>query len=291
MFFSCFFHFSAIYYKVIVYIERVCTVEGVIQMIKKINLLAVLLLACSPLVYGDITGSPHDLSGKTTGAVGSDDNGELCVYCHTPHAANTAFDGAPLWNKTATAGLDYMMYGATAVNTAGATIANTATATTPASPSLACLSCHDGISAIDSIVNAPGSGMGALAAGTAGQNIVDALTTAYGGNIGGTPGTATAGTTVDLSNDHPVSIPYMGTGATDSPASLRATTFDLTTYGDGVAWVGATTIADLLRNGNVECGSCHDPHNGGKVQGTDTEVNFLRHSNTNSNLCIGCHAK
>jgi len=254
---------------------------------RKMNVLAVLLMATAPLAFaGSISGSPHDLSGmNTTGVVGTDDNGELCVYCHTPHAANVAFDGAPLWNKSATAGLDYMMYGATVVNTAGSTIAGTSTAATPASPSLACLSCHDGISAIDSIVNAPGSGMGGLSAGNAANNIVDALTPAYGGNIGGTANTATVGTTVNLANDHPVSIPY-----TVGAAGLRATNTVLDTITTN-AWVGATTISDLLRNGNVECGSCHDPHNGGLTQGTDTEVNFLRHSNQGSELCIGCHNK
>lgn len=255
-----------------------------------IKTMAFLSIVGSQLAFGGtISGSPHDLSLNTVVGSASADNGEICVYCHTPHAANTAFDGAPIWNKQQPTGLTYKMYGATTDGVAGVTIAGTSTDAQPANPSLACLSCHDGISAIDSIVNAPGSGMGSLAAGTI--NIVDALTPAYGGNIGGTPGTATTGTVIDLSNDHPVSIVYMGTGAIDSPASLRATTFNLTSYGDAVAWKGASTIADLLRNGNVECSSCHDPHNGGKIQGTDTEVNYLRHSNTNSNLCLGCHEK
>ncbi|MFA5233672.1 MAG: cytochrome c3 family protein [Sulfurimonas sp.] len=233
---------------------------------------------------GTISGSPHDLSAMQ----GTDDNGEVCVYCHTPHAANTAFTGAPLWNKSAAALSVYTMYGATATNTAGTTIAGTATDATPASPSLACLSCHDGASAIDSIVNAPGSGMGELAAGT---TDIASLTTTYGGNIGGTvvdDGATTTGSTttstttgnVNLSNDHPVSITY-----TAGTASLVATTTALTD------WVGATTVANLLRSGKVECGSCHDPHNGYATQGTDVEVNFLRKTNAASALCLGCHAK
>lgn len=230
------------------------------------------LLAGAWSATGTITGSPHDLSANATLSSATADNGEICVYCHTPHAANTAFTGAPLWNK-ATPGGTFTMY--------GTTIAGTATDATPASPSLACLSCHDGASAIDSIVNAPGSGMNAVA-GT--KNIVSGLSTTYGGNIGGTPGTATAGNP-NLSNDHPVSIVY-----TAGRASLRATTVTLTDI-TTTAWVGATTIANLLRNTKVECGSCHDPHNGYATQGTDTEVNFLRHTNAASKLCLGCHAK
>ncbi len=250
---------------------------------KKINIITGLLVLCSPLVYGgSIVGSPHDIGGGGNNVAG--DNGEICVYCHTPHAANVAFDGAPLWNKSGTASNDYMMYGATAINTAGTTIAGNATEATPSSPSLACLSCHDGISAIDSIVNAPGSGPGNLAAGT--KNIGQ-LTTMFGGNIGGATGAPTSGTTVDLANDHPVSILYV-----ENAASLRPKTTVLSsTNSGGTSWVGATTINDLLRAGRVECGSCHDPHNGGNTQGVSTEVNFLRHSNTGSQLCIGCHDK
>lgn len=233
------------------------------------------MLGISSAFAGPISGSPHDLSANALLDSNTADNGEICVYCHTPHAANTAFTGAPLWNKATPTGT-FDMY--------GATIAGTNTAATPASPSLACLSCHDGVSAIDSIVNAPGSGMNAVA----GSNDINSLAVDYGGNIGGTPGTTTVGNP-DLTNDHPVSIVY-----TPGKAGLRPVATVLATLGDNSAWLGATTVEDLLRgvgNDQVECGSCHDPHNGGKTQGTDTEVNFLRHTNQNSYLCLGCHDK
>lgn len=233
-------------------------------------MIAASVLSVSTAFAGSIDGSPHDLA--TTVAT---DNGEICVYCHTPHAANTAFTGAPLWNKATPSGT-FDMY--------GATIAGTSTAAAPASPSLACLSCHDGVSAIDSIVNAPGSGMNTVV----GTNDINSLAIDYGGNIGGTPGTTTVGNP-DLTNDHPVSIVY-----TENTAGLRLKTTVLTSLGDNAAWLGAATIGDLLRGAGsdqVECGSCHDPHNGGKTQGVDTEVNFLRHTNTNSYLCLGCHDK
>ena len=246
----------------------------------KIIIIACLLFIASSaiatdwVVDGVISGSPHDLS--TTVAA---DNGEVCVYCHTPHAANSAFDGAPLWNKAAAGSLTYRMYGATAVDTAGSTIAGTTVGAggVLSSPSLACLSCHDGVSAIDSIVNAPGSGMGTSSVGT--TIITDA--SLYGnGDIGaGSLGD------VDMANDHPVSVVY-----TEGKASLRATTSTLATS-SGTAWVGATTVADILRNGMVECSSCHDPHNGYATQGTDPQVNYLRTTNAGSALCIGCHNK
>ncbi len=242
----------------------------------KIKIVALALMFGSSVAWaGSISGSPHDLSANAALDSATADNGEICVYCHTPHAANTAFTGAPLWNK-ATPGGTFDMY--------GATIAGTSTAAAPASPSLACLSCHDGVSAIDSIVNAPGSGMNTVV----GSNDINSLAVDYGGNIGGTPGVTTVGNP-DLTNDHPVSIQYI-----EGNAGLRAVATVLTTLGDNAAWVGATTIEDLLRgaaNDQVECGSCHDPHNGGNTQGVDTEVNFLRHTNANSYLCLGCHNK
>ena len=255
----------------------------------KIKIIASLLLIVSTLsasdwvVDGVIAGSPHDLSGTTTGAVGSDDNGEVCVYCHTPHAANSEFDGAPLWNKAATAGtVTYRMYGATAADTQGTTISGTLVGDATgnlSSPSLACLSCHDGVSAIDSIVNAPGSGMGSLSAG---GTLITAIATPFGGNIGDGDN---AVADVDMANDHPVSVAY-----TAGKASLRATGDTLATA-SGTAWVGATLVSDLLRNGLVECSSCHDPHNGYAAQGVDAQVNYLRTTNAGSALCIGCHNK
>ena len=253
---------------------------------KKASVLAGLLLVASSamatdwVIDGKISGTPHDLSAVTGMGNSDNDNGEICVYCHTPHAANNAFSGAPLWNKAASSATSYLMYGASATGTAGVTIAGTAVGDangTLSSPSLACLSCHDGVSAVDSILNAPGSGMGTDAGDT------DISTFAYGGNIGG-------GTNVDMANDHPVSVAY-----TPGRASLKPVDTVLTN------WVGANDlsatsgyISELLRNGNVECSSCHDPHNGYANQSGDADnpqVNYLRHTNAASALCLGCHDK
>ncbi|MDD5212253.1 MAG: cytochrome c3 family protein [Sulfuricurvum sp.] len=220
----------------------------------------VALSSMSAYATSNITNTKHNLSATGTGtikAAAGDNNDEICVYCHTPHAANTAFVGAPLWNKATPTGT-FTMYGTTIGGTTGDT--------TPNSPSMACLSCHDGVSAINSMVNAPGSG----GYNAAGANVK------FGATAAGTAYTMPAGVTqigVDLRNDHPVSITY-----TAGRASLKATTTTLT------SWAGAATIADLLRNSKVECGSCHDPHEA-------TNGTFLRVANTGSALCIGCHAK
>ena len=278
-------------------------------MIKKISLAAAMLLVTSSLVAeyipagawtasGHIENTPHDLSAVTGMEASGNVNGEICVFCHTPHASNTSFTGAPLWNKNGpagVAGLTYALYGATNVDgtkkydTKGVTIGNTQVGNddgTLASPSLACLSCHDGVSAIDSVLNAPGSGMNTIAGTiTMGELNTTSVGQLFGGNIGG----GANGNEVDMSNDHPVSVVYKGDVA-NPPASLKTTGTVLT------GWVGAASISDLLRNTRVECSSCHDPHNGyasPAQQGTGVapQVNYLRMSNANSALCLGCHDK
>ena len=251
---------------------------------KTVVLASVLLMGSSGFALGGITDSPHDLSAlATTGNT----NGELCVFCHTPHAGLSVTGGAPLWNKTAPTGASFQMYGATSTATNGSTLATADIGVSdPANASLACLSCHDGVSSIDAIVNAPGAGDNA---------IVGAKTITDIAVIGNT--NAVLGK--DLIATHPISIIY-----TPGNASLRAKDFNMTDApGNIQAWSGATSIQDLLRgtDDRVECGSCHDPHNGygtnaDAIYGTAsttraTEVNFLRHSNKASALCLGCHDK
>ncbi|MFZ5524955.1 MAG: cytochrome c3 family protein [Pseudomonadota bacterium] len=78
--------------------------------------------------------------------------GEVCVYCHTPHGANNTI-AAPLWNRTIKV-TNYQTY-----DELGTTTLTQAVSSTPGAASLTCLSCHDGQTAIDSIINMPGSGM------------------------------------------------------------------------------------------------------------------------------------
>ena len=75
---------------------------------------------------------------------------EVCVYCHTPHGANRTV-AAPLWNRTMKT-TTYQTYDL--LNTTSLT----QTVTQPGINSLTCLSCHDGQTAVDSIINMPGSG-------------------------------------------------------------------------------------------------------------------------------------
>ena len=118
---------------------------------------------------GSIANSRHNLTQQTAGppSFGSsvaiwmntmrNDYTEVCVYCHTPHGANTTI-AAPLWNRT-NKGNTYTLY--------NIPLTSGQTATQPGVSSLTCLSCHDGTVAIDSIVNMPGSGKYSAAQQTA----------------------------------------------------------------------------------------------------------------------------
>ena len=230
-----------------------------------IMVVAIALLGAGAALAG-ISATKHNLSSTGTGTVKASvgqQNDEICVYCHTPHFANTGFTGAPLWNKATPTGT-YTMY--------GTTIAGTTPDATPNGITKACLSCHDGVNAINSLVNQAGSG-GVVPAGT---NV------AFGATPLGTAVLMTGASTnitQNLADDHPVSILY-----TAGKASLKATT---TVF-------GTSTLAALLRNGKVECSSCHDPHTAtGDTtgQGTTAGALFLRLANAGSALCLSCHGK
>ena len=238
---------------------------------KKLVIALLLLVSISLLGAPGIVGTAHDLTATGWSGDDTEDNGEVCVYCHTPHSTNISFACAPIWNRKTLSG-SFTLYGATVAG-AGLSGDNSTVNT----PSMVCLSCHDGVSAVNSVVNAPGSGLltvdGDAFIGAASQLLSSLAADASGASVIGT----------DLSNDHPVSIVY-----TEGDAGLRLKTYDIS------AWSGATTIQDVLRTRDgidyVECGSCHDPHNGGDTKGANS-VAFLRITNTNSSLCLGCHDK
>lgn len=216
-------------------------------------LLMIVAVFTTMLVSISISGvktSKHDLSTTGTGpyavTAGTD---QVCVFCHTPHFATTS--PAPLWNRTSSAAV-YTMYTSPTIDM---TIAGS-----PQGVSAACLSCHDGTVAFDSLVNKPGSGIGAPVGWTWGAN----------GNkmtIGASPA-AMLGT--DLTNDHPISITYDTTKDTAFVAAVAGKVGTLPLYGGG--------------KNQVECGTCHNPHD-------NANSTFLRATNAGSALCLTCHVK
>ncbi|MEK7711337.1 MAG: cytochrome c3 family protein [Planctomycetota bacterium] len=138
---------------------------------------------------------------------------QVCLPCHTPHNALLAGDDNVLWNHAETT-QTFVMYKSTAGQ--------------PQGPSKLCLSCHDGVTAIDNY------------GGTGGTGIVITGKAALGS---------------DLSNDHPIGIEY--------PTALPAEYKDPSTFAPGIG--GGPGVKLVAINGlqRVECTSCHNVHNNG----------------------------
>jgi len=250
-----------------------------------------------------VADTPHNLgqtggTGKTNTYSGT---AAICVFCHTPHGADTSA-AVPLWNKT----LETNPGGAyTTYDSLGTTSLDGAIATV-GSVSIACLSCHDGTQAMDSVINAPGSGLtnDAYSAGTWTINAGSIV-----GNTGFLDPLNVANLSQDLTDDHPIGIQYGGgnitlaaPSATTKDEDFFAPQFDPAVNGTTVWWidtaVGTATVREKtdiqlytrvaaittgVTEPFVECASCHDPHT--------TNPTFLRISNNGSAVCLACHDK
>lgn len=237
----------------------------------------VLGLIAASSAYVGIADTRHNLS--TGGFLGDrSKTDEICVFCHTPHASSTTLV-APLWNKALPNASQYTVY-------SSGTMQGTANLTS-SSASLACLSCHDGTQAMDNMINQPGSsGYNSSGAPLTGMNyFMPAATGTFIANLG-----------TDLSNDHPVGIPYCG-GGQSSPGSKAGCAdqdfFGAVNNGSGNGYmVGSSPVqkenmrlyGTSLSTATVECASCHDPH-------TSSTKTFLRINNSGSAVCLTCHAK
>lgn len=157
-----------------------------------------------------IVNTPHNLNNYPGVSIPGN---QVCLPCHTPHNALLSGPENVLWNHAET-GLSFNMY----FSTAGQ----------PEGPSKMCLSCHDGVTAIDN----------------------------YGGVEGtGTVITGSAALGSELSDDHPIGMEYPTerTGEYNNPSSFDPGI-------DGATGVKLVEVDNMYR---VECTSCHGPHNNG----------------------------
>lgn len=275
-------------------------------------LLAAVMAFGASVAMAQISTTKHNLgSTSTAGNNQTTGTGEICVFCHTPHAADVSTAGVPLWNKRLNTG------SATAFTTYSSSTMNAVSANdgqgggSIGSVSLACLSCHDGTQAMDNILNAPGSGgFAADGGGTGGLGW-----TWTGSGVDTATGTMTNSATTlamlgrDLTNDHPIGIQYCGGGPGIATTTTTACS-DADFVAPTSASIGGTTAfwvdtggtgrqkTDMIlynrtfpANGtlaagsypSVECASCHDPHT--------SNTTFLRIANTASAVCLACHNK
>lgn len=259
------------------------------------------------------------ITGANTFTPTSGGTAEICVFCHTPHGSDTSAS-VPLWNRKMASPSTYTTY-----NSLGTSSLDGATATV-GSVSLACLSCHDGIQAMNTMINQPGSG-GYTADGSG--IWAGSWTPNTNGKIGSGTNGAITNIGQDLKNDHPIGIQYAGgpkaatlpaAGSPYGSALFNDPDFNpalsATLNSQQVWWVDSGTVtssrdkADMLlytrstatETGLVLAGGTTGSAGAGVAQPfvecaschdphTSANATFLRISNAGSAVCLACHIK
>lgn len=250
---------------------------------KSLLLIAILMAATS--VYAatkDVSKTVHNMGSTGIGSHFKGTIDQVCIYCHTPHNATQS---NLLWNNTLP---DRSGVNAFALYSSQYLSKNKYGVSLPTgSPSLLCLSCHDGKSAINVLHS---SKLGTDVADNVGYGagVPVAINKPYDGgfffplspaNLGGTELDPAKGT--DLTNDHPIGFSYSAV-ATDQGVSQLHT---VATLPASIRLFGASQ--------RMECSTCHDPHVNydGASGGDSTRRPFLVMSNSGSALCLACHNK
>jgi len=208
------------------------------------------LVVFAAVAVADVANTKHNLSAsRPPGAIGSDEIIEICVFCHTPHRANATGEL-----------IDAPLWNRKNTGTvytmyAQARLQGTV-ALSPNVESMMCLSCHDGSLALNNMANPLDVGSDPVP-----ELIGDATRLTADGKIATTSYAFVGG---DLTDDHPVSVEY-----DDTVYHLRL-------------MVDIDSRILFGTEGTVECSTCHSAH------GTLYDA-FLRMSNENSALCLGCH--
>lgn len=259
--------------------------------------------------------SKHDLSSQGTS------NFQfwtlrVCVFCHTPHGANTDVrertlinadnpsaaylnTGGPiattgpsilLWNRVlsnaAQYGYGFNSYQSSTMNSNNSTVRVY---------SLLCLSCHDGVGALNVLYSTPDDATTETETGNpykikiwggvgddqiGDQQYTAELNPNIGGRLSSTNTNFTGDHAVLLDNDHPISFDY----DTSVDSGLKTKTF---AEGRGIRFF---TNPAGVPNISVECSSCHNPHYQG-AEPSGPRWPFLVTSNTGSYMCLSCHDK
>jgi len=208
------------------------------------------------------TGNPHPRADSPA----NEGTTEICIFCHTPHGA---VPQSSLWNRRDpdTMG-SFPVYGGQLVikgsfNVADATLHsqyNSATFPYPNGASKLCLSCHDGVTAIGTVLD-----------GTAFQ-----MLNASNINAMGDPRLA-----INLATSHPISFVY------DSQVL-----FDISQVKPGDYQLPTMVDVPLDGQQRMQCTTCHDPHE--DTRSEPHGLPFWRHNTGPTvgefeDVCNDCH--
>ena len=259
-------------------------------MLKKLALVIAFATLTAGAVYAaggpgtGVVGSMHDINAFGAGAYQQDKYERVCVFCHTPHNAQTnGAIAAPLWNHAPSTVNNLDPYNWS--SPANGTLAFDADPLV--GPSRLCMACHDGVTAVDSH-------------GTAGSQAGDkVMTSAYTDALG-----ATAKRYIDdLTVTHPIGFKYDEAAALRGPGEIVPSnngfitadvdaSFD-TNLANRPAGQSAKKIKDTLYTGYMTCASCHDVHNSvnAKPNPGNSYNYFLYAKQEGSAICLSCHVK
>ena len=230
---------------------------------KKFFIMAVLsaMVATPAMAAVTIVGSKHDMIASGFALANNGAPTEVCIFCHTPHAAQTSEPLVQLWNNTAVAASGY--YGDDPTIGGSKIDFPTSVALINATDARICLACHDG--SVSEPINGPNIGE---------------ITTV--GAPGVMSATASLGT---MSNDHPIGMdlgPNSQTNPDLTPSGLHTITDIKINFGGVSPFFGSTDDSINI----MYCASCHDVHDSDPAK-----TPFLRISNASSALCKACHNK
>jgi hypothetical protein len=232
--------------------------------------------------------SIHDLNNGPDGSGPSlavpgfvpDSQQRLCAFCHTPHqaiiitdpGANGA-DTLPLWSHEVSS-VNYSPYMSPTFTPKGG---QTMSADPLAGPSRLCMSCHDGITAVDSYYGIMNSHV-----------MIPLISPLYPGM----PVISNNGST-----SHPIGFAMTDVipgypGATHPDNNILALN-NASTYLTGNGFTGPTIVSRLAFGALLTCCSCHDVHNTlNKITTPPGTPNYLILApQANSDLCFSCHTQ
>ena len=215
---------------------------------------AVLALVATQSLAG-IKNTKHDLSNSGGGSIKDSTYSEICVFCHTPHRADTTNINAPLWNRS---GLSTIYNSITQIYNS-ATLSDESKdsetlAAIKVSDAPLCLSCHVQSYLVKNLRN------------PSNINGVDKQPTTTSWDL-----TDNAEIGFDLHDDHPIGMDYSEVQGDDSEFRPE----------------NSLTISSLklyTSEGRMWCSSCHDVH-------SNDNAPFLATNNQGSGLCLTCHIK
>lgn len=213
------------------------------------------------------TGKPHPRADSPA----NDGTTEICVFCHTPHSARPQ---TPLWNRpdpasdSSVPSEDFPLYGGALVIKGSFNVEDAVQHSQyqqgpnyPNGASKLCLSCHDGVTAIGTVID--GTAFNMLNAATVGAINDPRLV-------------------INLATSHPISFVY------DSQVHSDIDKVKPGQY----TWPPALADVPLDGQARMQCTTCHDPH-----EDTRGALNlpFWRHRTNISvngpfeDVCNACH--